>query len=1065
MQVIKRFTAFLLIGASITACGGGGGGGSSAPTVPPAGATPPAATPPTASASVSGGTYADTQIVTLSSDQASATLYFTLDGTSPTTSSPTYSDSIAINETATLQFFARSSDGINGEIVSETYVIDREPPSGFSLVPESDIVNAENEASFLFSVVNAESGAAFSLTVDDEDGSTDQLAETGTVTDSESTPVTINLAAFTNGQLTATLTLADTLDNESVPLSIILTKASNSDGVSTIEGNINIAPGTQVDTDLNDTYTSPVSNNSIQEAQLIFSPGLVGGYANSPFSGQQGNSYSDGDDDFYNVFLEAGDQIVLTIAEDFADLDVEVFDSDENLVADSLGIGNTETIDIDTAGDYFIRVYSFAGASNYVLNVGTRILQSTSTLSSFHRFVPNQAIVQLAESPSNNSKTLGWLEARGMLVHRSAAGSKAGRTHLVTFGSADQRRALIRDVTPNMIAPQASAPPSAQALRRETIWAIKALARRAGVDAAEPNFLRQRRLVPNDPLYVEQWHHPHTRLPEAWDITTGSADVRVAVIDTGILAQHPDLANQIEGGYDMISDPENARDDDGFDSDPEDDGDLGLGDGSSTFHGTHVAGIVAAESNNNMGIAGASWQTRIMPIRVLGLYGGSTFDLIQSIRYAAGLSNESGEVPDQAADIINMSLGGGGYSSAEEDAISAAVEAGTIIFAAAGNDGLPRGDYPASYPGVISVASINQNNRLAGYSNYGSTLDIAAPGGDFGQDVDQDGIPDGILSTIGDDRESTTTYGYRAYEGTSMATPHVAGIAALMKAVNPSLSPANFDRLLEEGRITNDLGEPGRDDDFGWGVIDAYKAVTAARDLVDGVLEPLPPSLQINPGNISFGLTQTQKSLLLGNSGDGTITINGVTETADWLTIETESTDDDGLGRYSVIADRSTLAPGSFTTNINIDASTGPREIPVSLRVTSNSFDASAGLLFALLIVSETGEVLSQIELYQPDDGTYGLDFGSVPDGTYELVVGSDMDNDGLVCDAGEACGAYPTFNEPDTLTLVSDQLVDIDVIFDQSRFFEQSSASGERSGRPAEGIRYRSEGKRVSPP
>ena len=109
MQVIKRFTAFLLIGALITACGGGGGGGSSAPTVPPAGATPPAATPPTASASVSGGTFADTQIVTLSSDQASATLYFTLDDTSPTTSSPTYSDSIAINETATLQFFARSS--------------------------------------------------------------------------------------------------------------------------------------------------------------------------------------------------------------------------------------------------------------------------------------------------------------------------------------------------------------------------------------------------------------------------------------------------------------------------------------------------------------------------------------------------------------------------------------------------------------------------------------------------------------------------------------------------------------------------------------------------------------------------------------------------------------------------------------------------------------------------------------------------------------------------------------------------------------------------------------------
>ena len=176
----------------------------------------------------------------------------------------------------------------------------------------------------------------------------------------------------------------------------------------------------------------------------------------------------------------------------------------------------------------------------------------------------------------------------------------------------------------------------------------------------------------------------------------------------------------------MISNATNAGDGDGVDSNPEDPGDRGLGDGSSSFHGTHVAGTVAAATNNNAGVAGVAWQSRIMPMRVLGLEGGTSFDLIQAILYAAGLENASGQVPTQRVDVINMSLGGGGFSSSEASAITAARDAGVIIVAAAGNSGSANQEYPASYDGVVSVAAINQSNTRTSYSNFGQSIDAVS---------------------------------------------------------------------------------------------------------------------------------------------------------------------------------------------------------------------------------------------------------------------------------------------------------------------------------------------------
>ena len=249
---------------------------------------------------------------------------------------------------------------------------------------------------------------------------------------------------------------------------------------------------------------------------------------------------------------------------------------------------------------------------------------------------------------------------------------------------------------------------------------------------AEPNYILKPSAIPNDPGYKYQWHYPLINLPQAWDITTGSGAVIVAVIDTGVLLDHPDLQGQLISGYDFISDPSIARDGDGRDPDPNDAGDLGRGN-SSSFHGTHVAGTIAAATNNAMAWVASpgtpascrcvSWDWR----------GGTSEDINQAILYAARLPNGSGTLPAKRADIINMSLGCACPSQAQQDVITQARNQGVIIIAAAGNDA-QKGNpisYPASYTGVVSVGAVAMDKTRAPYSNFNAFVDIAAPGGDI----------------------------------------------------------------------------------------------------------------------------------------------------------------------------------------------------------------------------------------------------------------------------------------------------------------------------------------------
>ena len=1033
---------------ALAGCGGGGGGSGSGS------ASSPVSTPvPTVFASSPGGVFNESQVVTLTASSG-ATIFFTLDGSVPSDSTSQYSEPLTLVTDVTLSAIAIDALDQTSDILRVTFEFDFDAPSGFSLEAPTSVISASNADGFGFSIVRGELASRYAIEIDDEDAATSVVSLSGQITQSFSQELTADLSSLAGGDVSAVLTLTDPAGNLSDPYRLQLQKVSDL-ASARVGGSVNIASGTQSDLDVNEESVSNVSNDSFDAAQEIFAPGVLGGYVNETFTGASGSLFSSGDEDFFWVSLMAGDDIRLTIAESGADLDVELYDSSRLLVDDSLGAGNTESMTAPSDGDFYIRVFPFFGASNYVLSLGEAIgtnvaSRSLEHMSSFDEFQPNQVVMRFNDK---GDQVMASLHSSMGVV----GGGQLDQPVLMAFNGVASRDAVIVTANQQLHSKRAVATGKArQRAKQETIWAIKALGKKTGLAVAEPNYWRQPLAVPNDTLYTEQWHYPQIQLPDAWNVTTGSADVTVAVIDTGILSNHPDFVGQLVSGADLISDRSNAGDGDGADTDPEDVGDGAMGDGSSSFHGTHVAGTVAAATNNNTGVAGVAWNSRIMPVRVLGRFGGSTFDLIQSIRFAAGLSNATGTLPSQAADVINMSLGGGEFSQSEADAIADARNAGVIVIAAAGNSGTNRLEYPASYEGVVSVSATNQANALSGYSNFGSMIDVAAPGGDMGEDANADGFPDGVLSTIGSDRDGPVAYGYRRYEGTSMAAPHVAGVAALMKSVYEDLTPAEFDQVLVEGRITDDLGEDGRDDDFGYGLINAHKAVITAQQLANGTLAPLPPSLRSSPSRLNFGVTNNQQVLALSNAGGGDLTVSGVAGDASWLSVTASEVNQSGLGAYLAVADRTALAVGDLSANIRVTSSAGDLDIPVSIRIRSSNFAASAGVLFALLVDPTNSDTVHQQRLSDPDDGIYVLDFEGVEAGEYSLVVGSDMDNDGFICDAGEACGGFPTLNDEQDILITGDAEFSLDVSFDQSRFFGFGSANGASNQERFEGYRYK---------
>jgi serine protease len=326
--------------------------------------------------------------------------------------------------------------------------------------------------------------------------------------------------------------------------------------------------------------------------------------------------------------------------------------------------------------------------------------------------------------------------------------------------------------------------------------ALARIRQHPAVESAEPLMQFRSSFTPNDPDYGKQWNLQMIDMPKAWDTSKGKGVV-VAVLDTGIayedygdFKQVPDLKGvKFVKGYDFVNDDEHANDDHG--------------------HGTHVAGTIAQATNNNEGVAGVAFEATLMPVKVLNHFGsGTSADIADAIRFAA----------DKGAKVINMSLGGGGYSPIMAAAVEYARKKGVTVVAAAGNAGRARVEFPAAYPGAVAVSAVGPEGTRAPYSSYGKELDIAAPGGDK-RKGDQNGI---IQNTI--DPRNVSRSVYASYQGTSMATPHVAAVAALLYAAGAS-GPDEVEKALFAG--ARRVNGQAWTDEYGHGLLNAKASLEA----------------------------------------------------------------------------------------------------------------------------------------------------------------------------------------------------------------------------------------------
>jgi len=796
----------------------------------------------------------------------------------------------------------------------------------------------------------------------------------------------------------------------------------------TVSGTVAAFSATVVDGDVNDPLAPRVSNDTFATAQPLVAPVTVGGYANQPRSGPIGASYSSGDElDVYRVSLRQGMQISLHVAtEDIGanDLDLGLFDDQGELVDSSESwTSKVESITVPRDGDYYVVVYAYSGASNYTLTLGlaSSVDNTSARLRLSDDFVPGEVVVKFKNSTlrSGGQETL---KARAAELGLQPLGGSPGQPMLFALGDSGARARSLQSLGVTRLAKSAS--PNVQA-KLETLRAIKALSKRSDIEYAEPNYILRPHRVPDDEGYPLQWHYPLINLPQAWDLTVGErapSPVVVAVIDTGVLMNHPELKPLMTAdGFDFISNAARARDGDGLDADPDDPGDSPVG--RSSFHGTHVAGTISAMSNNGVGVAGVSWAARLMALRVLGEGGGSSHDVRQAVLYAAGLPNDSGRVPARRADIMNLSLGGSAPSQADREVYAAARNAGVIIIASAGNNNTSTLNYPASYDGVVSVSAVDMNRQKAPYSNYGTAVDVAAPGGDVSVDRNGDGFPDGVLSTLGSESGGRIGFTFSFYQGTSMAAPHVAGVAALMKAVWPQMTPDQFDQALSSGAIVNDLGAPGRDDIYGHGLIDAYKAVVYAKEMAGAA--PLPPdvgTLAVTPRSLNFEAQTDTLTLTVSNAAAGSLTGVTATDNASWLSVIPAEVDGNGLGRYTVQVSRAGLSEGVYTGEITFSSSAGVDvKVQVIMQVGGQARVGDAGYHYVLLVdADDMRRVLDQVDV-GATNGNYPFSFAKVPPGRYYIIAGTDANNDGYICDVGEACGAYTSLSELTAVTVEGD--------------------------------------------
>jgi len=811
-------------------------------------------------------------------------------------------------------------------------------------------------------------------------------------------------------------------------------------GLKTVDGGLEAVPFSYVDGDTNDSNASEQPNNTPAQAQTIGNPAIVSGFATkSTTTDGRFQSRTDGIDAF-RMPLVAGQTLQLIMGDWLADdpsrndLDLLLYRASDpsQPLKTAESISRNEFLTIDESDVYDIVVTAFNGGSTYTLIASyTPVPAGASQLSMLDDMEAADIVVGFEDGampPGLADKTRAKMqlaELRGLeLVLDAAVGpslfrisdSTVSETFLELQGESARHPALDAGYGLGQLEAKG---------RVALIKMIKQLAGEAGIAYAEPNGRMHLLNASNDPLLGQQWHYPSINLFQAWDITRGSAEVVVAVIDSGVI-QHADLEA-------------NVRRDLGIDTaawtsffhrpSPIPGSDVTSNFG---FHGTHVAGTVAAVGNNGRQVSGVAPAVGIMPIQVFREQGASNVDVANGIYWAAGVSRGPVPAPSRRADVINMSLGGlGPCPAALQEAINFARSRGIIVVVAAGNDTDSRLFAPASCQGVVNVSALNRSLQPAYYSNCGQTIRVSAPGGEtapsfnggqnfsplngFGCRSDPGtsaSLLDGVLSTIG------PSDGTVAYAGTSMAAPHVAGVAALMKSVLPNLSPAQFDAELAAGRLTRDLGPSGWDSRYGFGLIDARRAVDAAQAIGGGGSTPL--SLVASPSELNFGSMLTTQRFTVSKTGSGSTTLETFDTSVPWITgVSLINVNSENFGELEVAISREGLVNGDHRGSLQLNSSSGAFvELSVALQVGSTPTQGEAGFMYLLVYDAFTGAIVTALA-GEGAGGRYSFTVSDLVSGDYQLLATSDMNFDrGVVCGASEFCATFPGTGRPEPLII-----------------------------------------------
>lgn len=786
-------------------------------------------------------------------------------------------------------------------------------------------------------------------------------------------------------------------------------------GSTSIQGVIGIESGSRIDSDYADLWrANGMPGNELSGGPVSLSmPATVGGYLSHATGVFQplGLAFPRDDEDQYQVSLEDGDRYLLqcfpSAGGDVNVLDVSLaLDVDEKFNGNACGSGGT--VSAVEAGNATITISTSAGGPfRYVLTISPQGVLSTSSVAWPEPPLKVDEAIVTGPGPGNVDSLM------------ASSGLRASSVMDVTRSIGPDTWQVSRKAGVNALAAKSGATNDPRA---ETIDWIRGMREEFGLKA-EPNYLFSLSTPSGtNPLFdiaSNDWHHEEINVPGAWSVLAGEGKgfglgVGVAVLDTGMFSftpnsygnWHEDLANNIVSSppdrqLDFVSSAYDVDGQDGRDNVPGTPTNP-INPGGTSYHGTHVAGIIGAEDNNS-GSVGIAYQSTIWPYRVLGVDPvdgedgtGTASDLVAAINHAAGQAD---------VDVINLSLGGLPQIDALQAATDNAYDAGILVVAAGGNSASASAVYPAANYRVIGVGATDPSGSLASYSNYGQSVDLLAPGGAAV-------AGSGVINAYGPSDDNPPSY-YAELAGTSMAAPHVTGVYALRISAG-DIGPDQFRAQMVAGLLTDQNSPWNNYALYGAGLLDAEKALNSGtRNDFPTVISAWPRVVELSPSGSATRVRLEVISSGMAVPGVGTF------EEPEGVILTDDAGNPIASGQLPEVV-RISLSPDwdlssrPLGGDIELDY-TGEGGvartlvIPVYAQAQDTTAQRNAGRHYVLLLdITNFDSAKSQAVLASYNSGRYQYSFNNVASGDYILVAGTDLDNNGFICENGEACAEYP---------------------------------------------------------